>query len=185
MPSADYIIVDEIQDFTKDEIEEFIHATKKCYFFFGDTAQSIFNFATRSTMSIEQIAELTKLDPLILYNNYRLPNPVAKITQDYVGVGVKAYSDKVYKSKETALPHIIGYPTDEAQIESIISMLQQDDLGEVGILLPDNNKVVYLYKRLLESHVITECKYSLGKNTSKVSLNFSTLLPKIMTYHSA
>ncbi|UKI24501.1 MAG: AAA family ATPase [Bacteroidales bacterium] len=39
---ADYIIVDEIQDFDKDEISEFISATNKNFFFFGDTAQSIY-----------------------------------------------------------------------------------------------------------------------------------------------
>ena len=38
-PSSDYIIVDEIQDFSKEEIQEFIDATNKHFFFFGDTAQ--------------------------------------------------------------------------------------------------------------------------------------------------
>ncbi|MGN0236280.1 MAG: 3'-5' exonuclease [Paludibacteraceae bacterium] len=185
MPSADYIIVDEIQDFTKDEIEEFIHAAKKCFFFFGDTAQSIYNFTTRPTMSVEQVAERTGLTPLILYNNYRLPRSVAKITQDFVGVGVKPYSDKVYKSKETTLPHIIGFPTDEAQIETIISLLQKEDFSERGILLPNNDEVANLYKRLLESRITSECKYSLGTNIYNNSLDFSTSLPKIMTYHSA
>ena len=33
-PSADYIIVDEIQDFSRDEVNEFINAAKKCFFFF-------------------------------------------------------------------------------------------------------------------------------------------------------
>ena len=40
---ADYIIVDEIQDFSKEEIEEFIDATNKHFFFFGDTAQSLYD----------------------------------------------------------------------------------------------------------------------------------------------
>ena len=37
MPSADYIIVDEIQDFEREEIQEFIEAAGKHYFFFGMT----------------------------------------------------------------------------------------------------------------------------------------------------
>lgn len=41
-PSADYVIVDEIQDFEEEEIREFIQATNKHFFFFGDTAQSIY-----------------------------------------------------------------------------------------------------------------------------------------------
>ena len=40
MPKADYIIVDEIQDFDREEIMQFINAARKCFFFFGDTAQS-------------------------------------------------------------------------------------------------------------------------------------------------
>ena len=43
MPTADYIIVDEIQDFTAEEIEEFVNATNKSFFFFGDTAQSLYD----------------------------------------------------------------------------------------------------------------------------------------------
>lgn len=43
MPHADYTIVDEIQDFTLEEINEFINATNKNFFFFGDTAQSIYD----------------------------------------------------------------------------------------------------------------------------------------------
>ena len=39
MPSADYIIVDEIQDFEREEIQEFIDAAGMHYFFFGDSAQ--------------------------------------------------------------------------------------------------------------------------------------------------
>ncbi len=42
MPMADYVIVDEIQDFTQIEVKEFIHAAKKHFLFFGDTAQSIY-----------------------------------------------------------------------------------------------------------------------------------------------
>ena len=51
---ADYIIVDEIQDFDKDEIAEFISATNKNFFFFGDTAQSIYE-GLKSTVPVDDI----------------------------------------------------------------------------------------------------------------------------------
>lgn len=85
-PSADYVIVDEVQDFEKEDIEEFIGAARKSFFFFGDSAQSIYNQYGRNTLSIEEISDMTGLKPLRLYNNYRLPRSVAKITQAYVGV---------------------------------------------------------------------------------------------------
>ena len=40
-PEADYIIVDEIQDFTRKEIQEFINAAKKHFLFFGDIRLSL------------------------------------------------------------------------------------------------------------------------------------------------
>ena len=70
--SADYIIVDEIQDFTADEIIEFVTAAKKHFFFFGDSAQSIYAPFKNGILSMEQISKLTKLEPMMLYTNYRL-----------------------------------------------------------------------------------------------------------------
>ena len=106
-PQADYIIVDEIQDFTQEEIQDFIQAANKYYMFFGDTAQSIYKQYGKQTLTIEEIAKLTGLNVLKLYNNYRLPRSVAKITQDYVGVNVDPYKEKVYQNKEKSLPYII------------------------------------------------------------------------------
>ena len=57
-PSADYIIVDEIQDFAKEEIDEFIKAARKCYFFFGDTAQSIYE-GIKKTLSLKELSNIT------------------------------------------------------------------------------------------------------------------------------
>ena len=96
MPSADYIIVDEIQDFELKEIQEFMNTAKKHFLFFGDSAQSIYTRFGKKTLSIEAISKLTGLKELKLYNNYRLPKNVAQITQKYVGVNVMPYQEKVY-----------------------------------------------------------------------------------------
>ena len=53
MPSADYIIVDEIQDFELKEIQEFMNAAKKHFLFFGDSAQSIYTRFGKKDFSIE------------------------------------------------------------------------------------------------------------------------------------
>jgi hypothetical protein len=187
MPKADYIIVDEIQDFTKAEIQEFINAARKHFLFFGDTAQSIYRQYGKQTMTIEEIASMTGLNPLQLYNNYRLPRPVAKITQDYVGVGVQKYRERVYQNKETELPHFVHYDSEQEQIEALQKLVKDNEGRKVGILLQSNPEVIHISQEFLDNNIECEFKYNKGDNDFDYvdNLNFNTLLPKIMTYHSA
>ncbi len=188
MPSADYIIVDEIQDFDKEEIESFIGAAKKHYFFFGDTAQSIYRLFGKKTMTIEEISQMTGLDILLLYNNYRLPKSIAKITQDYVGVNVEPYKEKIYKSDEVELPHFVHVENDDNQIESIIDVIKNNENLSVGILLLSNESVLKVYSAIRNQIKSVELKYE-GKQSGGIrginTLNFTTKNPKVMTYHSA
>ena len=188
MPSADYIIVDEIQDFTQEEIQDFMHAAKKHYMFFGDTAQSIYRQYGKQTLTIEEIAKLTSLNVLRLYNNYRLPRPVAKITQDYVGVNVDPYKERVYQNKEKSLPYIIYKSSVEEQIESISAIVGRNTGKSIGILLPSNELALNVSEELRKRNVGCQLKYSADatKDARYVdTLDFATMLPKIMTYHSA
>ena len=187
-PSADYIIVDEIQDFTQDEILDFIHAANKNYMFFGDTAQSIYRQYGKQTLTIEEISKLTGLNVLMLYNNYRLPRPVAKITQDYVGVNVDPYRERVYQNTERSLPYIIYKSSIEEQIESISAIISNNIGKSIGILLPSNELALNISEMLREKNVGCQLKYSAdaAKDARYVdTLDFATLMPKIMTYHSA
>jgi hypothetical protein len=190
-PSADYIIVDEIQDFTREEILEFIAAANKAYFFFGDSAQSIYKQYGKNTISIEEISALTGLVPMQLYNNYRLPRTIAKITQGYVGVNVNPYEDKVYQNKEKALPHFVRLEGFDEQISAICALIEKYtrnifDNQKIGILLPSNELVIRICQKLQESDISCEFKYT-DDNTDKFvdTLDFESFLPKIMTYHSA
>ena len=187
MPKADYIIVDEIQDFTKEEIKEFITAARKHFLFFGDTAQSIYRQYGKQTMTIEEIATMTGLNPLQLFNNYRLPRPVARITQDYVGVGVQEYKEKVYQNKETELPHFVHCDSEEKQIEALLKLAKDNQGRKVGILLPSNQEVIRISQDFQDNDVECEFKYNMGDNDFDYvdTLDFNTLLPKILTYHSA
>lgn len=191
MPSADYIIVDEIQDFTREEILEFMGAAKKAYFFFGDSAQSIYKQYGKNTISIEEISALTRLTPMKLYNNYRLPRTIAKITQGYVGVNVNPYEDKIYQNKEKALPHFVHLDGFEEQISAICTLIEKYtrnifDNQTIGVLLPNNELVVRFCQRLQESDIPCEFKYTDDNSDRFVdTLDFETYLPKLMTYHSA
>ena len=187
MPKADYIIVDEIQDFTKEEIQEFINAARQHFLFFGDTAQSIYRQYGKQTMTIAQIATMTGLNTLQLFNNYRLPRPVAKITQDYVGVDVQKYKEKVYQNKETELPHFIHFDNEQKQIEALLRLVKDNVGRNIGILLPNNPEVIRVSQEFKDNDVECEFKYNKGDNDFDYvdNLDFNTMLPKILTYHSA
>lgn len=188
MPKADYIIVDEIQDFTQEEIQDFMHAAKKYYMFFGDTAQSIYKQYGKQTLTIEEIAKLTGLNVLKLYNNYRLPRPVAKITQDYVGVNVYPYKERVYQNKEKSLPYIIYKSSIGEQIDAISAIISNNTGKSIGILLPSNELALNVSEELRKKNVGCQFKYSADatKDAHYIdTLDFATLMPKIMTYHSA
>ena len=185
-PSSDYVIVDEIQDFTKEEIQEFVNAAKKNFFFFGDTAQSIYG-GLKSTMPVETInQELgTRAKTFELYRNYRLPKTVAKVVQ-HVGVDLDGFDIDTYKSKETAVPRFVRYNDLDSQINAIADMIKSGRVSDVGILLPNNEDVKRISKMLNQRNINHELRYSNKEiGQSEDSLDFSTGNPKVMTYHSA
>ena len=189
MPKADYIIVDEIQDFTREEILEFIKATRKHFFFFGDTAQSIYQ-GLKETMALNAINRLFDCNNepknFSLYRNYRLPIPVARIVK-YIGIDLDSYDEKTYKSKETAVPKFIKYDSPNEQVSAIARIIKQRSLTDVGILLPNNEDVKTVGHMLNSNEVDHEVKFIDKENwrNSIDSLDFSTSNPKVMTYHSA
>ena len=187
-PQADYIIVDEIQDFTQEEIQDFMQAAKKYYMFFGDTAQSIYKQYGKQTLTIEEIGKLTGLNVLKLYNNYRLPRSVAKITQDFVGVNVDPYKEKVYQNNEKSLPYIVYKNSIEEQVDAIRAIISNNSGKSIGILLPSNELALSVSEELRKKNVGCELKYSADMKTDTRyvdTLDFATIMPKIMTYHSA
>ena len=185
-PSADYIIVDEIQDFSRGEVSEFIKAARKCFFFFGDTAQSIYG-GIKHPLSIKELSEMTDIPISYLNSNYRLPKTVAKITQDYVAIDANPYAEAIYQSKETELPRFVHFDNEDLQINAIIDLIKKKKMRNVGILVPSNERVLSLMNSFSEHNFLCEFKYNAGYNDSrnKVKLDFKSPLPKLMTYHSA
>lgn len=187
-PKSDYIIVDEIQDFSEDEIRQFISCAKKNFYFFGDTAQSIYE-GLKTTMPVCDIRGIAPADKhakdFELFRNYRLPLPVARIAH-IVGVDLDAFIESTYKSKETALPRFVGYATKDEQIEAIDRIIKKNQMSDVAILLPHNDEVKVVYNKLALMGNY-EVRYT-GKGVGaprQDSLDFTSQNPKIMTYHSA
>ena len=185
-PSADYFIVDEIQDFSKEEVKEFISAAKKCFFFFGDTAQSIYE-GIKHPLTIRELSDMTGVAISYLNSNYRLPKPVAKITQNYVAVDANPYAEAIYQSKETELPTFVQFEDETSQIDAIIDIISKKKMKSVGILVPNNEKILSIMKSFDERNFVCEFKYNAGYNDkrNRDTLDFTTDKPKLMTYHSA
>ena len=195
MPSADYVIVDEIQDFNREEIIQFIRSARKNFFFFGDTAQSIYDGYPEKgrTLPVDEIGYLLsptqRPKPFPLYANYRLPVPVARVVR-YVGMDLEAYDESIYKSPENRKPKFIRCANVDAQVDTIVRIKNNNSaLDDIAILVPDNETVKNIHKKFLERGFNHEVKYNLrdnfGMSAWKDNLNFETTNPKLMTYHSA
>lgn len=187
MPSADYTIVDEIQDFTKEEIGQFINATHKQFFFFGDTAQSIYK-EFKDTIPVEYILYefphcRINTKQFDLYRNYRLPLSTAKLSQ-HIGEDLPPFVPSIYQSKESQKPFLLKYNNDNDQIASIVDIVKKRGFEDVGIFMPDNNSLERLQQMFKNNGMDVEVRYSKDGSTID-TLNFNTTLPKIMTYHSA
>ncbi len=186
---ADYIIVDEIQDFTSEEIQGFINAARKNFFFFGDNAQSIYYDPGRN-VALEDIGYLLPQDnkPKMweLYRNYRLPIQVARFVQ-YVGVDLNPFEESTYKNAggDDSIPHVLQYESPIEQIEAIKRIIG-DRLTDVAILLPLNEQVKEVGEILTSLEMNYEQKYN-NKDPEKAkdNLDFDTSNLKLMTYHSA
>ena len=185
-PMADYIIVDEIQDFTSEEIQEFINAARKNFFFFGDTAQSIYD-GLKVTVALEDIGYLlpqgNKPKMSELYRNYRLPIQVAKFVQ-YVGIGLNPFEESTYKNAggDDSIHHVLQ---DESPIEQIeaIKRIIGDRLTDAAILLPHNEHVKEVGKILTSLEVNYEQQYRDREDyrNSKDNLDFNTSNLKLLT----
>lgn len=211
---SDYIIVDEIQDFTAEEIKAFIDAADKNFFFFGDTAQSIYEgLDGKPRPPVSKIRSFVpsgkRVKEFELYRNYRLPIPVAKVAHA-VGVDLDDFVECTYKSRETAVPRFLKYSNRDEQLAAIDGIIKRGHMTDVAILLPCNNDVKEAYEKLKSWGGNYEVRYNIrckhgkrggcdecqesysgsGHGYPKCyeevdNLSFESTNPKIMTYHSA
>jgi len=203
-PHADYFVVDEIQDFSLEDIRLFIESTDKYCCFFGDMAQSVYQ---KGKITMEQVLESipTSKNPkaYTLYYNYRLPIGIAKAAQ-FVGINLEPFEEVKYKSKEKTIPIIIKEDNKNNQISLIADYCKEHINLETAVLVPYKLDVINVCTKLRELGVNCEMKYDVpepfkeaaktGKKLSGVpdeqytsvdTLDFSTNNVKVLTYHSS
>ncbi len=199
-PQVKYIIVDECQDFSSDEISELINSAE-IGFFFGDTDQSIMSFRAE-TQDVDDTAialGLRRAEPL--YKNYRLTIENATFAEK-VG-DVDDVADKCIRHGEK--PELISTKTIDAQLDEIIRLKKNKSLTNVGILMPYNTKdtaikanakgyvhadnpeklsVEYVKDYFISKGEPVEYKYNADMDTD-MDLDFHSTNAKVMTWWCA
>ena len=192
-PHADYFIVDEIQDFQKSQVQEFMKAADKHFFFFGDTAQTIYR--NNNPLPVDRIKDNVIPPNRIvkeyqLYYNYRLPVHIAEAAQ-FVGENLEPFEPGKYKSSENTYARIVQFNDKNSQIDEIGRFCKDNPTSDIAILVPYKLDVITIYNQLKSIGVSCEIKYDQPDNVngnfpnSVDTLDMSSHNPKIMTYHSA
>lgn len=178
--SADYIIVDEVQDFDESEVNAFKRAARKHLMLFGDSAQQIYSGLSNKgrLMSMEEIHLLTRipLEPLVI--NHRLPKKIARVAER-ISSSNDALEERC-KKEGVNKPRLIKCNSIGQQLDYIRSVIDSEGYEDVGILFPSNDQVEDAYDHYSDTGFNVERKVR-----SSMNLNFSSTLPKLMTYHSA
>ena len=179
-----YMIVDECQDFTREQIDEIREYGEYC-FFFGDSAQSIMGFSA-PTQSVEETAHLLGVSADPLYFNYRLTKAIARL-----GEPVGQVEDLELKCKRDGeKPNLILARNFDEQLDKIAEIIKNRSLTNVGILLPFNTNdkgcmsVEYVKDYLKRKGITCEFKYNANQET-EMDLDFHSNNPKIMTWWCA
>lgn len=189
--AVDYIVVDEAQDFNKDELDVFVSAMKKSIMLYGDTQQQVYKTLKKDMLSIEDAAKYLKLEEKELRRNYRLPKTIASFASHLAidkTLEAKCIKDGIEK------PRVKKFNSWQAELDYIFSEIRTRAFTDVAILLPFNDKGA---ARLNNFHrnVETVKEYLDGKgfryefkmhkdDNDEMELDFDSELPKIITFHS-
>lgn len=190
-PSADYFIVDESQDFTLTEVNYLKTKANVSIMLFGDSAQQLYpekrvtidgNPRKERTTSMPGIAATLNVPIRDLTFNYRLPKRIARYAEY-----LNSASDKLEsrcKKEGAYYPIIKRCNSFEEELNWIIQKIKENNLKDVGILLPHNSNAKTVYDYFDKQGLNPEVKFDFD-GQSVMTLDFNTDNPKILTYHSA
>jgi superfamily I DNA/RNA helicase len=175
----DYVIVDEAQDFSKEDIMLFKSKAKKALLLYGDSAQQLYNFfEDKETISMEQISNVTGFQMEQLVFNHRLPKKIARVAQ-YVNSERDDLEDRC-RNEGIEKPKVIAYKSFNNQLEAIAEIIKNRNFVDVGILFKNNADVKSAESFLKSKGINVEAKVK-----DDIDLNFNSDNPKILTYHSS
>ncbi len=175
---ADFIIVDEVQDFSEDIIMQFQSSALKALSLFGDSAQQIYSFRLAKPLSMEDIASITSIPSNELSFNHRLPKKIARFAE-LISDSDDILADRC-RNEGNELPKILEFNNLIEQLDKIIEIVNNRQLDDVGILFQLNKDVKKAKEYFDFKNFQVEAKFN-----NNMDLDFSNQLPKLTTYHSS
>ena len=182
----DYVIIDEAQDFSKEQLEQMISKAKIAVHMYGDSDQQLYSFRRDNPpLSMEEIKYFTKYKDIELIFNHRLPKKIARFAQCLLSNPDDEDLEARCRREGNNKPKVYYYQSFEEQLKAISNIIKNNDLSDVGILFSKNDEVLNAYNFFKnELNIEVECKTN--TNTENIdNLDFKTTLPKLMTYHSS
>jgi superfamily I DNA/RNA helicase len=193
MPKADYILIDEVTDFSKEEFENIKSKANKYIICYGDSNQQLYEFKStlaegEPPLSINDVVGLTNWHKENLIFNHRLPRKIAPLAQ-YFNTEGDNLINRCIKNPYGETPKILKYVNWESQIKDIARIIKQKQLTDVGIFFRHNDEVKRAYEYMKDELQMTvEAKFSIkinGSSSTTMNLNFNSDNPKLMTCHSS
>jgi DNA helicase IV len=180
---VEYIIIDEAQDFSKEQITEFYNLAESSIMLYGDSEQLVY----KNGLSTSGIAVHLSLQEKELSYNYRLPKPIAAFASY---LGDPGLANKCVK-KGGDKPKLIRFNHWTDELDFIIEEIETRNYTDSAILLPFNDKSKGRYNNfhrnvedVIEYFDSKDFKFEFKMN-DEMSLNFESDLPKLMAYHSS
>lgn len=198
-PTADYIIIDEVQDFSVEEgatwgnngaayskgsIEGFNQCARKGMLMFGDDAQRLYSEGSE-IINIGQYLKIKSQCYQNLQINYRLPKKIARVAEKIMSVENRDDIEGRCQKEGDNKPVIKKCNSINEEIDYIIDRINELNLENVGIIVPGNKHAAEVFNYLYKKGINTEVKYEIHRNDKINTLDFSSTNPKIMTYHSS
>jgi superfamily I DNA/RNA helicase len=194
---VDYVVVDEAQDFSKEEIDILVAAKRTSVMLYGDTHQQLYSFNEAKikqggVYSIEGLATYLGIPEKQLLKNYRLPKPIASFASHLT-------ADKDLESRcvkdGSQKPRLVKFSSWQAELDFIINEINTRDYTDVAILLPFNIKKraptnnghrnVETVKEYFDSVGFRHEFKMRDDDNDSVELDFDSVLPKVITFHSS
>ena len=175
---VDYIIIDEVQDFSFAELETIVNKAKKGFFLFGDNGQQIYPERTNNENVIQEVENSLAIDLFCLERTFRVPKKIADFAS-CIDKRNTQISQNCFRS-EGDKPRIIEFSSVKSEAIYIINIIQQEGWKNVGILLKNNNDVREFVDLMRKYSMV--CEYKIGAEST---LDFTRETPKVMTFHSA
>ncbi|CAN5890906.1 hypothetical protein BH11BAC7_BH11BAC7_35440 [soil metagenome] len=190
--AVDYIVVDEVQDFTKPNIDVFWKAKQKSIMFYGDTQQQVYK-SYGDRMSVKEIEQYLNLPHRERICKYRLPKSMASLASELS----RDFSlEARCKNPGTEKPKVVKLKSWKEELDYIINEIRTRNYTDVAILLPfnvpgkahTNNqgfRNVEAVKNYFDAAGV-DIQYKIRDDDSDImELDFDSDLPKVITYHSS